>query len=94
MAHRQMDIQGQAAGVSLGVTSVQVMFKSIRLDAITRGMALDEKVQGLNFRHTKMVEEKHQPRRLRIGNNCYWVSFKTVSFMVYKLQLNFLNNQQ
>lgn len=45
MAHRQMAIQGQAAGVSLGVTSVLVMFKSIRLDAITRGMAADEKVR-------------------------------------------------
>lgn len=65
-------------GVSLGVTSVQMVFKSIRLNAITRGMAADEKVR---FRSKLQA----QPRRLRIGNNCYWVSFKRVSFMMYKL---------
>ena len=60
-ANGQVGGQIQAAGVNLGVTSVNKILKSIHLDTITRGMVPEKEEirpnEDLNPRHSKVVEE-------------------------------------
>ena len=96
-ANGQVGGQIQAAGVNLGVTSVNKILKSIHLDTITRGMVPEKEEirpnEDLNPRHSKVVEE-NPAQDTNNWEHLLRGSCNRVNFMESTLQLNILKKNK